>query len=96
VQSTSIGMPGGNACEGVCTAAGVMAVEGCEWRNENSMHGRVGYVVSVGAECAGEHLEAKWKASLARWLRSRHRAALNQPSKSLSCGLSVPDSAILS
>jgi hypothetical protein len=50
VWSTSIGMPGGNAHEGVCIAAGVAAVGGCERRNENGAHGRVGYVISVGAE----------------------------------------------
>jgi hypothetical protein len=43
----SIGMPGGNACEGVCIAAGVTAVGGCEQRNEN---GGAGYIVGVGAE----------------------------------------------
>jgi hypothetical protein len=89
-------MPGGNACEGVCIAAGVMAVGGCEQINENGMRGGAGYVVGVGAEGVGGRLEARWKASLARQLRSRRWVALNQPSKSLSCGLSMPDSAILS
>jgi hypothetical protein len=44
----------------------------------------------------GGHLEARWKASFARWLRSRHRVALNQLLKSISLGLSVPDLVILS
>jgi hypothetical protein len=43
-------MPGGNAREGVCIAAGVAVVGGCERRNENSMQGRAGYIVGVGAE----------------------------------------------
>jgi hypothetical protein len=57
-------------------------------------------------ECTGElsvssarvqgHLEARWKTSFPRRLRSRCQAALNQPLKSVSLGLSVPDSAILS
>jgi hypothetical protein len=38
------------AREGVCITAGVTAVGGCEWRNENGMCGGTGYVVSVGAE----------------------------------------------
>jgi hypothetical protein len=42
------------------------------------------------------HLDARWKASFTRQLRSRHWAALNQPLKSVSPGLSVPDLAILS
>jgi hypothetical protein len=46
----SIGMPGGNACEGVCIAAGVTMVGGCEETNENSVHGGAGYVVGEGAE----------------------------------------------
>jgi hypothetical protein len=36
VRSTSIRIPGGSACEGVCIAAGVAAVGGaCERRKEN-------------------------------------------------------------
>jgi hypothetical protein len=31
----SIGMPGGNVHEGVCIAAAVVVVGGCEQRNEN-------------------------------------------------------------
>jgi hypothetical protein len=46
----SIGMPGGSACKGVCIDAGVMAVGGCEQRNEKGMRGATGYVVGVGAE----------------------------------------------
>jgi hypothetical protein len=46
----SIRIPGGNAREGVCIAAGVTAVGGCERRNENGVHGRAGYVISVGVE----------------------------------------------
>jgi hypothetical protein len=42
-----------------------------------------------------ECLEAKWNASFARQLRSKRQATLNHPSKSMSLGLSVPDSAIL-
>jgi hypothetical protein len=59
------------------------------------MAGRDTSSVWVQSEWGGR-LEARWKASLARRLRSRCRAALNQPSKSLSFSLSVPDSAILS
>jgi hypothetical protein len=44
------GMPGGNVREGVCIAAGVADMGGCEWRNENGAHGGAGYVVGVGAE----------------------------------------------
>jgi hypothetical protein len=51
VRSTSIGMPGGSAHEGVCIAAGVAAVGGaCEQRKENGVCGGAGYVVGVGAE----------------------------------------------
>jgi hypothetical protein len=46
----SIGMPEGNAHEGVCIAAGVTVVEGCEQRNENGVHGGAGYVIGVGVE----------------------------------------------
>jgi hypothetical protein len=42
-------MPGESACEGVCIAAGVMAVGGCEQRNDKGVH-EAGYVVGVGAE----------------------------------------------
>jgi hypothetical protein len=52
-------------------------------------------LVSVWSEWGG-HLEARWKASFARQLRSRSWAALNQLLKSVSLGLSVPDSVILS
>jgi hypothetical protein len=34
----------------VCIAAGVMAVGGCEQKNENGVHGGAGYIVGVGAE----------------------------------------------
>jgi hypothetical protein len=50
VRLTSIGMPGGSACEGVCIAAGVAAVGAGEQRNENGVRGGTGYVVGVGAE----------------------------------------------
>jgi hypothetical protein len=50
VQSMSIGIPGGSVCEGVCIAAGVVAVGGCEQRNEKGVHGETGYVIGVGAE----------------------------------------------
>jgi hypothetical protein len=43
-------MLGGSAREVVCIAAGVMAVGGCERRNEKGMRGGAAYVVSVGAE----------------------------------------------
>jgi hypothetical protein len=46
----SIGMPGGSAREGVCIAAGVAAVGGCEQRNENSEHGGAACVIGMGAE----------------------------------------------
>jgi hypothetical protein len=49
VRSTSIGMPG-SAREGVCIAAGVAAVGGCERRNKKGMHRGAGYVVGMGAE----------------------------------------------
>jgi hypothetical protein len=52
--------------------------------------------VSKGAEWVVGCLEARWKASFARQLRSRCQAALNQPLKSISLSLSVPDSVILS
>jgi hypothetical protein len=71
-------------------------VEACEQRNENGVCGETGYVVGVGAECVGGHLEVRWKASFARQLRSRHQTALDKPLKSISLSLSVPDSAILS
>jgi tetrahydromethanopterin S-methyltransferase subunit E len=38
------------AREGVCIAAGVAAVGGCERRNEKGMRGGAAYVVGVGAE----------------------------------------------
>jgi hypothetical protein len=50
VRSTSIGMLGGSAREGVCIAAGVTAVGGCERRNEKGVRGGAAYVVGVGAE----------------------------------------------
>jgi hypothetical protein len=43
-------MPGGNAREGVCITAGVAAMGGCEWTNENGTRGGLGYVVNVDAE----------------------------------------------
>jgi hypothetical protein len=46
----SIGMPGGSACEGVCIAAGVAAVGGCEWRNAKGACGGAACVVSWGVE----------------------------------------------
>jgi hypothetical protein len=46
----SIGMPGRSEREGACIAAGVVAVGGCEQRNEKGVHGGTGYVVSVGVE----------------------------------------------
>jgi hypothetical protein len=46
----SIGMPGGSVREGVCIAAGVVAVGGCERRIEKGVHGGAGYVIGVGAE----------------------------------------------
>jgi hypothetical protein len=59
--------------EGVCIAAGVAAVGGgaCEQRNEKGVHGGMGYVIGVGAEWVGGRLEARWKASFTRRLRSR-------------------------
>jgi hypothetical protein len=50
VQSTSIGMPGGSAREGVCIAAGVAVVGRCEWRNEKGVCGGAACVVGMGAE----------------------------------------------
>jgi hypothetical protein len=50
VPLASIEMPGGSAHEGVCIAAGVAAVGGCERRNENGACGGAAYVVGVGAE----------------------------------------------
>jgi hypothetical protein len=49
-RSMSIEMPGGSVCEGACIAAGVMAMEGCEQKNENGICGGAGYVVSMGVE----------------------------------------------
>jgi hypothetical protein len=46
----SIGMPGGNACEGVCITAGVAAMGGCEQMNENGARSGLGYIVSVDVE----------------------------------------------
>jgi hypothetical protein len=46
----SIGMPGGSAHEGVCIAAGITVVRGCEQMNEKGVCGGGAYVVSVGAE----------------------------------------------
>jgi hypothetical protein len=45
-----MGMPGGSAREGVCIAAGVAAVGGCEQRNENGECGGAACVVGVGVE----------------------------------------------
>jgi hypothetical protein len=51
VQSTSIGTPGGSAREGVCIAAGVVAVGGaCERRKENGVRGGAECVIGEGAE----------------------------------------------
>jgi hypothetical protein len=50
VQSTSIGIPGGSAREGVCIAAGVAAEGGCERRKENGVCGGAKCVVSEGVE----------------------------------------------
>jgi hypothetical protein len=50
VQLTSIGMPGGSACEGACIAAGVAAAGGCERMNKKGARGGAEYVVSMGAE----------------------------------------------
>jgi hypothetical protein len=54
VQSMSIGIQGGSACQGVCIAAGVVAVGGCEWRTEKGVCGGPAYVVSwVRSELGG-------------------------------------------
>jgi hypothetical protein len=37
-------------CEGVCIAAGVAALGGCEWRNEKGVRGGTAYVIGMGAE----------------------------------------------
>jgi hypothetical protein len=50
VQSTSIGMSGGSAHEGVCIASGIAVVGGCEWTNEKGVRGGGAYVVGMGAE----------------------------------------------
>jgi hypothetical protein len=51
VRSTSIGTPGGSACEGVCIAAGVTVVGGaCEQRRENRVCGGMKCVIGGGAE----------------------------------------------
>jgi hypothetical protein len=50
VQSTSIGILGGSAHKGVCIAAGVAAVGGCEWRKENGVRWGTECVVGAGAE----------------------------------------------
>jgi hypothetical protein len=46
----SIGMPGGSAHEGVCIAAGVTVVGGCEQRKENGVCGKAECVIGDGAE----------------------------------------------
>jgi hypothetical protein len=96
VQLTSIRILRGSVREGVCIAAGVTAEGGCEWRKENGVCGGAECVVGEGAESVGGRLEARWKASFARRLRSRRQVALNQLLKSVSLSLSMPDSAILS
>jgi hypothetical protein len=50
VWSISIGMLGGSACEGVCIAARVVAVGGCERINKKGVHGGARYVIGVGVE----------------------------------------------
>jgi hypothetical protein len=50
VQLTSIGMLGGSGHEGVCIAAGVVVVGGCEWSKENRVHGGAECVIGNGAE----------------------------------------------
>jgi hypothetical protein len=50
VRSTSIGIPGGSAREGVCIATGVAAVGGCERRKENGVHWGTECVIGIGAE----------------------------------------------
>jgi hypothetical protein len=45
-----MGMPGGSAREGVCIAAGIAVVGGCERANEKGVHGGGAYVVGVEAE----------------------------------------------
>jgi hypothetical protein len=54
----SIGIPGGSACEGVCIAAGVAAVGGCERRKENGVCWGAECVVGAGAEWVRGHREA--------------------------------------
>jgi hypothetical protein len=46
----SIGIPGGSVHEGVCIAAGVAAVGGCEQRKEKGMCGGAAYVIGMGVE----------------------------------------------
>jgi hypothetical protein len=92
----SIGMPGDGAREGACIAAVVAVVGDMSGGMRMVCTGEQDMLsVWVRSEWGG-HLEARWNASFARWLRSRRRAALNQPLKSTSLGLSMPDSAILS
>jgi hypothetical protein len=43
-------MPGGSAREGVCIAAGVAAVGGCQWMKENRVCGGAMCVVGDGTE----------------------------------------------
>jgi hypothetical protein len=50
VWSTSIRMLGGSAHEGVCIAAGVTAVGGCEWMKENGVCRGAKCVVGDGME----------------------------------------------
>jgi hypothetical protein len=57
------------------------------------------YVIRPSGACrAGADLlvDEAWNTSLANRFKSKQRAALYQPSGSLSAGLSVPDSAIRS
>jgi hypothetical protein len=43
-------MPGGNAHEGVCIAAGVAAVGGCEQIKENGVCCGAGYLIGDGTD----------------------------------------------
>jgi hypothetical protein len=50
VRLTSIGILGRSVREGVCIAAGVAAVGGCERRKENGVRWGMECVVGAGAE----------------------------------------------
>src|SRR3981189_1079847 len=93
----SIGMPGwsgavGRKGGGAEVCAGLTYCVGADVR-ANEYVVRPSGTWGAGADPL---VDEAWNASLANRFKSKRRAALYQPSGSLSAGLSVPDSAIRS